>query len=218
MGKGIVNLRLATDFSQQQVSRIQRNRLKMIRGKCLTAAKRLMLESNRRNYRSKSPFRLSLNCTRLLNLSSDLVNENILPLPKSKTNERLHLARTNARSYSFAKDCIRKSPMQKNEMCAYRSRKTKHSHTTLDKPLFLISTRNKRPLNKRSAMGALIKSIQTKLPPLLYKANRGDSTCSEPQEVRSLVKHYLNQRELLKPGNVRTGEFCVVLRRREPCA
>jgi len=66
-----------------------------------------------------------------------------------------------------------------------------------EKPIFVCSTNSKKTvINKRCFVGKLIGTIQKKLPPALYRANRGDETSLLPnivkQNTRSILGKDLN--------------------------
>ena len=54
--------------------------------------------------------------------------------------------------------------------------KLNKSYIESNKPIFVISTKNKKWINKKCFIGKLIDDVQRRIPPVEYKANRGDNS------------------------------------------
>eukprot|EP00826_Nyctotherus_ovalis_P060245 TRINITY_DN8432_c0_g1_i4.p1 TRINITY_DN8432_c0_g1~~TRINITY_DN8432_c0_g1_i4.p1 ORF type:complete len:179 (+),score=28.80 TRINITY_DN8432_c0_g1_i4:69-539(+) len=64
------------------------------------------------------------------------------------------------------------------------------------KPIFIISTKNNKTVNRRSFFGSFIEIAHNNSPPLLYRANRGDIICLH-EHTRDLGDY-----EELQPGDL----------------
>ena len=123
---------------------------------------------------------------------NESVNNNILPFLKSPIERRLNLAKL---TKTYIKNNIKKNKISSSKVLDKKSiNQSMRIRSSLDakdnllgkkryyifKPLFIIPTKDTKSMNKKSFIGRLIDSIQSRLPPIPCGANCDDSTSFSP--------------------------------------
>lgn len=119
------------------------------------------------------------------------INKNILPAPRTPIERKIVKSRNIIYSTTDRNNkalLVNNRLYHHNKLNKAKEKKQIYLRNELlvDKPLFIISTKNSKSLNKRSCLGGLIDSIQSRLPPILYRANRGDETSLLPFHAKSV--------------------------------
>ena len=155
-----------------------------------------------------------------------LMNENIMPVPRSAIERKLIQSKLNKTQnvimITEEKKKIYTPNITMEEITQYEKpiiHKEEHKPKPIllkNKPLFMISTKNCKLLNRKSCIGGIIADVQSRLPPILYRVNRGDNTSLLPYKIRINTNEIirLNIKNLLKEKNDDLMNLSIFLRKK----